>query len=150
MLKVVDDGVVITLAGKDKNPLFMMSLVLVILAIGVAVIAMTMSVEITIGSFFVLACLIFGFNLYKNKLKNHGFISTGNITIKNRQFIGGGQSVKLSSDAQISLANDTLIIKDLGRVWQISGFEMDKEIHIAKSVLEGKALEKRERAIRLL
>lgn len=150
MLKVIDDGVVVTLTGKDKNPTFAISLVLVILALGVALIAITMPVQITMVAFFVLACLIFGFNLYKNKRSNHGFISTGNLTIKNRHFIGGGHSVKLSDDAKIVLMPNGLTIKDLGRVWQLSGFESDKELHVVKSVLEGKALEKRERAVRLL
>lgn len=63
MLKVIDDSVQITLMGKDKNPLFLVSLVLVICAVLVAIIAMTMSIRITIGAMFIFACLIFGFNI---------------------------------------------------------------------------------------
>lgn len=150
MLKVIDGGVQITLTGKDKNPLFIISMLLIILALIVAVIAMTMSIRITIGALFVFACLIFAFNIYKNKMSNQSFISTGQLIIKNRHFISGGHAVKLSNDAKIEIINQTLIINDLGRVWHIVGFEQDKEIHVAKSVLEGKPLEKKERAIRLL
>lgn len=150
MLKVVDEGVSITLVGKDKNPLFVMAGVLVVCAIGVAVVAMTMPAEITIGVMAVFAVLIFGFNIYKNRLQYQSHIASGKIIIKNRAFIANGQNVKLSQNAQISLTDTTLIIMDLGRSWHISGFETDKERQVAKSVLEGKALEKREQAIRLL
>lgn len=150
MLKVVDEGVSITLVGKDKNPLFVMAGVLVVCAIGVAVVAMTMPAEITIGVMAVFAVLIFGFNIYKNRLQYQSHIASGQIIIKNRAFIANGQNVKLSQNAQISLTDTTLIIIDLGRSWHISGFETDKERQVAKSVLEGKALEKREQAIRLL
>ena len=57
---------------------------------------------------------------------------------------------KLTDDVQITLTDGILIIKDIGRSWYISGFESDKECHVAKSVLEGKALEKKEKAIRIL
>lgn len=150
MLKVIDDGITITLTGKAKNPLLLWSSALVILAVGLAVVAMTMPIRITIGAMFGFAVLIFIFNIYKNKLKNHSFINQGQLTIKNRHFISNGHSVKLSDNATITIAQHKLIIDDLGRVWHIFGFEQDKELHIAKSVLEGKALEKRERAIRLL
>lgn len=150
MLKVIDDGVIITLTGNNKSPLLLWSSILVVLAIGVAVVAITTSTRTTIGVMFVFAVLVFIFNIYKNKLSNHGFISTGQLTIKNHHFISSSHSVKLSDDATITLTQQKLIIRDLGRVWHISGFEQDKELHITKSILEGKALEKRERAIRLL
>lgn len=150
MLKIIDDGVVITLTGNNKNPLLLWSSALLVLAVGLAVVAMTMPIRITIGAMFVFAVLIFFFNMYKNKLNNHGFIGAGQLTIKNRHFIGDGHSVKLSNHAKIEMVNHTLIINDLGRVWHIAGFEQDKELHIAKAILEGKTPEKRERAIRLL
>lgn len=150
MLKVVDEGVSITLNGTDKNPLFAISAVLVVLAIGVAVIAMFAPVELTIGAMAMLAVLIFIFNHYKNRLKYQSHIATGTIIIKNRTLIAGGQTVKLSDDAEILLAGETLVISDLGRSWHIGGFDGEKERQVAKSVLEGKALEKRERAIRIL
>lgn len=150
MLKVIDDGVSITLNGTESNPVFIMAGVLVALAVGVAVVAMTAPVEITIGVMAVFAVLIFGFNIYKNRLKDQSRIATGVIIIKNRAFIAQGQNVKLSENARIELINDTLVITDLGRSWHILGFDNDKERHVAKSVLEGKALEKREQAIRIL
>lgn len=150
MLKVIDDGVSITLNGIESNPVFIMAGVLVALAVGVAVVAMTAPVEITIGVMAVFAVLIFGFNIYKNRLKDQSRIATGVIIIKNRAFIAQGQNVKLSENARIELINDTLVITDLGRSWHILGFDNDKERHVAKSVLEGKALEKREQAIRIL
>lgn len=150
MLKVIDDGVTITLTGKTKNPLLVASFVLVVLAVGVLIIAMTAQTRTTISVMFGFAILIFIFNIYKNKLTNHGFISQGQLTIKNRHFISNGHSVKLSDNATISITEQKLIVDDLGRVWHIWGFESDKELHVAKSVLEGKTPEKRERAIRLL
>lgn len=150
MLKVIDDGVSITLNGTESNPVFVMAGVLVVLAVCVAVVAMTAPVQITIGVMAVFAVLIFGFNIYKNRLKYQSRIATGVIIIKNRAFIAQGQNVKLSDNARIELINDTLVITDLGRSWHILGFDNDKERHVAKSVLEGKALEKREQAIRIL
>ncbi|OPH37198.1 Uncharacterised protein [Moraxella lacunata] len=150
MLKVIDDGVSITLNGTESNPIFVMAGALVALAVCVAVVAMTAPVEITIGVMAVFAVLIFGFNIYKNRLKYQSRVATGVIIIKNRAFIAQGQNVKLSDNARIELINDTLVITDLGRSWHILGFDNDKERHVAKSVLEGKALEKREQAIRIL
>ncbi|MBE9579683.1 MULTISPECIES: hypothetical protein [Moraxella] len=150
MLKVIDDGVSITLNGTESNPVFIMAGVLVALAVCVAVVAMTAPVEITIGVMAVFAVLIFGFNIYKNRLKYQSRVATGVIIIKNRAFIAQGQNVKLSDNARIELINDALVITDLGRSWHILGFDNDKERQVAKSVLEGKALEKREQAIRIL
>lgn len=150
MLKVIDDGVSITLNGTESNPIFVMAGALVALAVCVAVVAMTAPVEITIGVMAVFAVLIFGFNIYKNRLKYQSRVATGVIIIKNRAFIAQGQNVKLSDNARIELINDALVITDLGRSWHILGFDNDKERHVAKSVLEGKALEKREQAIRIL
>lgn len=150
MLKVIDDGVSITLNGTDKNPLFAISAILVVLAIGVAVVAMVAPVQITIGVMAVFAVLIFMFNIYKNRLQYQSHIATGQFIVKNRSFMAVGHTVKLSENAQIELVGETLMVVDLGRTWLISGFDNDKERHVAKSVLEGKALEKQERAIRLL
>lgn len=150
MLKVIDDGVQITLTGKHKNPLLLYSSVLVVLAVVVAFVAALAPVRITLAVMFAFAGLVLLFNLYKNKLSTHSFISAGNLIVKSRHFISDGHSVKLSNDAVIKLSNQDLIIHDLGRVWHISGFAQIRELEIAKSVLEGKALEKRERAIRLL
>ncbi|MDO4897154.1 MAG: hypothetical protein Q3971_07310 [Moraxella sp.] len=150
MLRVVDGGVSITLNGKDANPLFVMAGVLVALAVCVAVVAMIAPTEVTIGVMTLLAVLIFVFNVYKNRLQTQSHINSGQITIKNRAFIAGGQTVRLTPNATIELVGKTLLIKDLGRSWHIGGFDDDKERHVAKSVLEGKALEKREQAIRLM
>ena len=134
MLKVIDDGVSITLSGTDTNPIFVMAGVLVVLAVVVAVVAV----------------LIFGFNVYKNRLKYQSRIATGVIIIKNRAFITQGHTVKLSENASIELINDALVITDLGRSWHVLGFDDDKERHVAKSVLEGRVLQKQEQAIRIL
>lgn len=149
MLKVIDDGVSITLSGTKSNSVFTMAGVLVVLAVCVMVVAMTAPVKITIGVMAVFAVLIFGFNIYKDRLKYQSRIATGVIIIKNHTFIAQGQTVKLSKDASIELINNVLVITDLGRSWHILGFDNDKERHIAKSVLEGKALEKQEQAIRI-
>lgn len=150
MLKLIDDGVSITLNGTDKNPLFVIASALVVLAIIVAVVAMLAPVQITIGVMAMFAVLIFVFNAYKNRLQYQSHIGTGQLIVKNRSFIAHGQSVKLSDNAQIELAGETLVITDLGRSWHFSGFDDVKECHVAKSVMEGKALEKQEKAIRLL
>lgn len=150
MLKVIDDGVLITLNGTPKNTLYWFSLGLLVLAVVVAVVAMVAPVQITIGFMAVFAVLIFIFNLYKNRQKYQSDIVSGQIVIKNRAFVFEGRTIKLSEQAYIHLTDSKLIIKDLGRVWHISGFDDVKECHVAQSVLEGKALEKQERAIRIL
>lgn len=150
MLKVIDDGVSITLSGTDTNPIFVMAGVLVVLAVVVAVVAMMASVKVTIATMAVFAVLIFSFNVYKNRLKYQSRIATGVIIIKNRVFITQGHTVKLSENASIELINDALVITDLGRSWHVLGFDDDKERHVAKSVLEGRVLQKQEQAIRIL
>ncbi len=150
MLKVIDEGVQITLSGKPKDPLFMLSFMLLAVAILVAISAMTLSTKATLFILFVFACLVFGFNSYKRRLASKTFIVSGTLTVKNRHFIGGGHAIKLSEKAKITLTAESLLIEDLGRTWVLSGFDDGREIHVAKSVLEGKALEKQEKAIRLL
>lgn len=150
MLKVIDDGVVIELNGTDKNPMFWLSFGLIALALGVAFIAATMPVEVAMGSMALFAVLVFGFNILKNKQKTHSHITSGKLTVKRLEFVGGGEAVKLSENASISTTKDTLVVADLGRVWHISGFDSQKELLVAQSVLEGKPLQKREQAIRLL
>lgn len=149
MLKVLDDGVQIVLVGKSKNPLWVMSIWLVVVAVAVAVVAMTMPVDITIGVMFIFALLIFTFNHYKDKLSSYAYISTGELIIKSHHFITNGHSVKLSATVNIDILGGTLQIKDRGRVWHISGFGDEKELSVAKSVLEGRLLQTRERAIKL-
>ena len=150
MLKVVDDGVVIQLSGVQTNPLLIPAAMLVVVALIVAIIAMTMPVKATIGAMAVLAVLIFVFNRYKQRYQYEKTIATGQITVKNRHFISAGHAVKLSNDATIIVRHHTLTIKDLGRVWHITGFDNEKECLIAQSVLEGKALQKREQPIRIM
>lgn len=150
MLKVIDDGVVITLNGTDTNPVFIMAGILVVLAIGVLIVAMVAPVEITIGVMTLFAMLIFGFNVYKNRRQYQSHIKSGQIIIKNHTLIANGQTDKLTHDAIIDVIDKTLVIKDVGRSWYISGFDDAKEIHVAKSILEGQALQKREQAIRIL
>ena len=150
MLKVIDEGVQITLTGKAKDPLFMLSFVLLGVAILVGVSAMMLPTKATLSIFFVFAVLVFGFNAYKRRLATQTFIATGSLTVKNRHFIGGAHAIKLSENAKIDIVGESLVIDDLGRKWHLSGFDDVKEIHVAKSVLEGKALEKQERAIRML
>lgn len=150
MLKVIDDGVSITLSGTETNPVLIMAGILVLLAIGVSIVAMTAPVEITIGAMALFAVLVFGFNWYKNRRQYQSHIKSGQLIIKNRILIANGQTAKLTNHASIDIINETLVIKDEGRSWYVSGFDDVRELHVAKSVLEGKALEKREQAIRLL
>ncbi len=149
MLKVLEDGVQITLHGKDKNPLFLFSSVLVVCAILVAIIAMTSPIQTTLLAFFGLACLIFGFNIYKHKLSKQVVITTGTVVIKNNQIALQNQTIKLTQDAQISICDDSLNIEDLGRKWVFVGFENQKELEIVQCVLQGRMLQKRVKTIRL-
>ena len=111
---------------------------------------MMLPTKATLSIFFVFAVLVFGFNAYKRRLATQTFIATGSLTVKNHHFVGGGHAIKLSENAKIDIVGESLVIDDLGRKWHLSGFDDVKEIHVAKSVLEGKALEKQERAIRML
>lgn len=149
MIKVIDDGIEITLQGNQSNPLFLFSLLLVAMAMVTAVIAMTLPVKVTIGALFVLAVFIFMFNIYKNHHGKRSYFATGRLVLKERHFLIGAHSVKLTQHAELLLIDGGLVIKDAGRVWHFSGFETDKESQIAKSVLEGKRLEKKACAIRL-
>lgn len=149
MLKVLEDGVEITLNGKDKNPLFLFSSVLVICAILVAVIAMVAPVEMTLLAFFGLACLILGFNIYKNKLSKQMLISTGVLTIKNQELQFLGRKILLSKNAQIIMLDESLTVMDLDKTWVFSGFDSQKELEVAHCVLQGKMLQKQAKSIRL-
>lgn len=149
MLKVLEDGVEITLNGKDKNPLFLFSSILVICAILVAVVAMVAPVEMTLLAFFGLACLILGFNIYKNKLSKQMLISTGVLTIKNQELQFLGRKILLSKNAQIIMLDENLTIMDLDKTWVFSGFDSQKELEVAHCVLQGKMLQKQAKSIRL-
>lgn len=149
MLKVLEDGVEITLNGKDKNPLFLFSSILVICAILVAVVAMVAPVEMTLLAFFGLACLILGFNIYKNKLSKQMLISTGVLTIKNQELQFLGRKILLSKNAQIIMLDESLTVMDLDKTWVFSGFDSQKELEVAHCVLQGKMLQKQAKSIRL-
>ncbi|UNU73712.1 hypothetical protein LU293_02030 [Moraxella nasovis] len=149
MLKVIDDGVEIALHGKQSNSLFWVSIVLVVLALIVAVVAMTQKVQITIGMMAVFAVVIFIFNTIKAKAKSRLSITSGHLVLKNQSFCCGHHAVQLSPTAQIIVANDTLIIKDKDKTWQISGFEHEKELMVAQSVLMGKDIAKQQKTIKM-
>ena len=70
MLKVIDDGVLITLNGTPKNTLYWFSLGLLALAVVVAVVAMVAPVQITIGFMAVFAV---GFMVFPFRFSVSGF-----------------------------------------------------------------------------
>lgn len=149
MLRLIDEGVVITLNGKAPNHLFVMAGALLGCAILVALVAMMASVEITLGTMALLAVVIFVFNVYRLRTQTRT-ITQGQITLKKHTLIAGTHSVRFSETAKIEMAGEMLVIEDLGECWQVGGFDSEKERHIAKLVLEGQPLQKNERAIRIL
>ncbi|OOR87607.1 hypothetical protein B0181_10120 [Moraxella caviae] len=149
MIKVLDDGVQITLAGGESDSLFMWSIVMLMLAVATAVACFTLPVPYAIGAVACLAVLMYFFNAKKNAVKSARHHSAGVLTLKNRHININGAGMALSEQAQIIATAKTLTVSDRGISHQFSGFGDAREIDIAKQVLEGRAIAKREKAISL-
>ncbi|WFF39113.1 hypothetical protein LU290_02475 [Moraxella nasibovis] len=149
MMRVLDDGVEITLAGKSSDSLFVWSIAMLGCALVVAVICFTLPVPYAIGAVAVWAVLMYFFNQKKHAAKTHKHHAQGTLIIKNRLLIINGVQISLSQDAKISSDGERLSVFDKGLCHHFAGFTDVREIEIAKAVLEGQKIAKRAKEIKM-
>lgn len=144
---VLDDGVQITLTGKDSDTLFVWAIAMLLCAVAVAVVCMTMPVPYAIGAVALWAVAMYFFNQKKHAAKTQKRYAQGALTIKNHQVNINGLVINLSQDAKIVANNEHLMIQDKGMTHYFTGFADVNEIQIAKAVLGGQKIAKREKMI---
>ena len=149
MLTVNDDGVSIRLIGQGSDPLFWWSVGLLVLGIIVAVICFTLPVEYAIGSLFVFAVAMFGFNIKRHQAKRRHVFGVGELRLTPKRFAIDDKSLTLSETAEVSIDGVWLIIKDRGLEYHFTGFADEREIQVAKQVLQGKSIQSRAASIRM-
>ncbi len=150
MLTVNDDGVSIRLTGQGGDPLFWWSVGLLVLGIVVAVICFTMPVEYAIGSLFVFAVAMFGFNIKRHQAKRRHVFGVGELRLKPKRFMIDDKSLTLSESAQVDINGVWLIVKDRGLEYHFTGFADEREISIAKAVLDGQSVAKKNAVIKMV
>ncbi len=150
MLTVNDDGVSIRLTGQGGDPLFWWSVGLLVLGIVVAVICFTMPVEYAIGSLFVFAVAMFGFNIKRHQAKRRHVFGVGELKLTPKRFMIDDKSLTLSESAQVDIDGVWLIVKDRGIEYHFSGFADEREMSIAKAVLDGQSVAKKNAVIKMV
>lgn len=150
MLTVNDDGVSIRLTGQGGDPLFWWSVGLLVLGIVVAVICFTMPVEYAIGSLFVFAVAMFGFNIKRHQAKRRHVFGVGELRLTPKRFMIDDKSLTLSESAQVDINGVWLIVKDRGIEYHFSGFADEREMSIAKAVLDGQSVAKKNAVIKMV
>lgn len=148
-MRVLDDGVEITLAGKSSDTLFVWSIAMLGCALVVAVICFTLPVPYAIGAVAVWAVLMYFFNQKKHAAKTQKHHAQGTLIIKNRHLIINGVQISLSQEAKISSDGERLSVFDKGLCHHFAGFTDVREIKIAKAVLEGRKIAKRAKEIKM-
>ena len=76
MLIVEDNGVIITLNGQVKDPLFWWSMILLLLGVLVAIICLIAPVFYAIGALALFAVVVFVFNIQRQKSQNLSYVFT--------------------------------------------------------------------------
>lgn len=150
MLTVNDDGVSIRLTGQGGDPLFWWSVGLLVLGIVVAVICFTMPVEYAIGSLFVFAVAMFGFNIKRHQAKRRHVFGVGELKLTPKRFMTDDKSLTLSESAQVDIDGVWLIVKDRGLEYHFTGFTDEREMSIAKAVLDGQSVAKKNAVIKMV
>ena len=150
MLTVNDDGVSIRLTGQGGDPLFWWSVGLLVLGIVVAVICFTMPVEYAIGSLFVFAVAMFGFNIKRHQAKRRHVFGVGELKLTPKRFMIDDKSLTLSESAQVDINGTWLIVKDRGIEYHFTGFADEREMSIAKAVLDGQSVAKKNAVIKMV
>lgn len=150
MLTVNDDGVSIRLTGQGGDPLFWWSVGLLVLGIVVAVICFTMPVEYAIGSLFVFAVAMFGFNIKRHQAKRRHVFGVGELRLTPKRFMIDDKSLTLSESAQVDINGVWLIVKDRGIEYHFTGFADEREMSIAKAVLDGQSVAKKNAVIKMV
>lgn len=148
-MQVLDDGVSITLTGKDSDPLFLWASGMLVFALIVAVICFTMPVPYAIGSVAIWAVLMYFFNQRKHATKTQKRYARGVLIAKNRHLTINGMGMLLSDDVRIDVNGDSLVVFDRGVTHRFLGFEDEREIAIAKAVLMGQKVARRNANITL-
>ena len=149
MLTVNEDGVSIQLSGQGGDPLFWWSVGLLVLGVIVAVVCFTLPVEYAIGSLFVFAVAMFGFNIKRHQAKRRHVFGVGELRLTPKRFAIDDKSLTLSETAEVSIDGVWLIIKDRGLEYHFTGFADEREIQVAKQVLQGKSIQSRAASIRM-
>ncbi|VEG13035.1 hypothetical protein [Moraxella cuniculi] len=149
MLKVCDDGVIIRLDGRADNRLFWWSLSLVLVGIVVAIACMALPVAYAIGSLFVFAVLMFGFNIQKHRAKSQHCFTQGELILTPKRFSINQIALTLADDAKIEQVGNWLIVKDRGLEYRFSGFADERQMQVARSVLAGATVQANQVAIRI-
>ncbi len=150
MLTVNDNGVTIRLTGQGGDPLFWWSVGLLVLGIVVAVICFTMPVEYAIGSLFVFAVAMFGFNIKRHQAKRRHVFGVGELRLTPKRFMIDNKSLTLSESAQVDINGVWLIVKDRGIEYHFTGFADEREMSIAKAVLDGQSVAKKNAVIKMV
>lgn len=150
MLTVNDDGVSIQLSGQGGDPLFWWSVGLLVLGMIVAVVCFTMPVEYAIGSLFVFAVAMFGFNIKRHRAKRRHVFGVGELRLTPKRFVIDDKSLTLSETAEVIINGAWLIIKDRGLEYHFSGFADEREMSIAKAVLDGQSVAKKNAVIKMV
>ncbi|MDO4441992.1 MAG: hypothetical protein Q4B81_07395 [Moraxella sp.] len=148
-MQVLEDGVQITLMGKACDALFMWAFVMLLCSVLVAVICFTMPVPYAIGAVAVWAVLMYFFNQKKHAAKTNKHHAQGLLVIKQGFFSIDGMNVRLSDGAQITAGQTQLSICDKGCCHHFTGFTDEREIAIAKVVLEGQKIATRQKTIKM-
>ena len=152
MLTVLDDGIKVHLTGRMptlSNPLYLGSVLLLLLAIGLAIGLTVLNTKWAIGCMAGFAVLVFIFNHFRQRASTHTHICSGTLIAKKQQFSTDTWHIHLSADTKMRVTNMTLTICDHGRVWQITGFDNQKEVLITQAVLQGQRYQTQQKHIRL-
>lgn len=149
MLKVIDDGVQVSLQGKDRDTLMVWAGILLVCAAVVAVLCMTLPVRYALVSVALLAVAVYFFNQKKHAARVCKNFQVGTLSVKKGHFNINGIGVRLGDDAQIHTMGDELVIKDRGISYRFGGFENAQERDVVESVLQGRTLQKRNANIRM-
>lgn len=149
MLIVEDDGVIITLNGKEQDPLFWWSMILLLLGVLVAIICLIAPVFYAISALALFAVVVFMFNIQRQKAENCHIFSQGRLKITPKRFEIHNKSLTLSASATVSAKDNKMTIVDRGIEYHFTGFADDREINIAKQVLLGKSIKTNSVAVTL-
>lgn len=159
MLKVIENGVLITLTGdaSKQDGVFLFGLLLLVGAVLVALAMVFLPTKWAIGALALLVVGSFIFNHWRQQQTQQSGqeIDSGVIQLTQGQLVhqqmGKQQTIILDAQDYVELNNDQLIIysADKQKKCQVVGFETLKEAEVAKKVLQGKTLATKNTNIKL-
>lgn len=149
MLTVDGDGVIITLSGQAKDPLFWWSIVLLVCGLIVAVICFTAPVSIAIGALFLFAVQIFAFNIQRQKAKSRHMFSQGQLRLTPKRFEINNKALTLSQSATVTAKDGEITVIDRGIEYRFTGFGDVREVKVAEQLLLGKSVQANQVTIKL-